>query len=164
MSLFANEQYRWRETYFVLFKEARRPTVADLKKMLHGLGAGHQVADISVDDEGNLESLTVVSPADFSGMDITYVTGEEVREQVGEITADLRGASLTKEEKAKLKRLADCDARFDVYHFGRISDDDTDDSPDEDEFVDPGSLLLVLGRLARLCDGVAFDPQAGTVL
>jgi hypothetical protein len=164
MSLFANEQYRWRETYFVLFQESHRPSVAELKKMLHGLGAGHQVTNVSVDDDGSLESLTVLSPSDFSGMDITYVTGEEVQEQVEEIAANLRDASLTKEEKAKLKRLADCDARFDIYHFAKIAEDDTNDSLDEDEFVDPGSLLMVLSRLARLCEGIAYDPQSGTLL
>jgi hypothetical protein len=32
MSLFENDQYRWRETYFVLFDEKRLPTVASMKR------------------------------------------------------------------------------------------------------------------------------------
>ena len=36
---------------------------------------------------------------------------------------------------------------------------------DEDEGpLDPGTLLLVLSKLARLCHGEALDPQTGELL
>ena len=53
------------------------------------------------------------------------------------------------------------DARFDVYHFEEVSEipDEEDDGP-----LDPGTLLLVLNKLARLCHGEALDPQTGELL
>jgi hypothetical protein len=38
MSLFENDQFRWRETYFVLFDSKRLPTVAGMKRVLDELG------------------------------------------------------------------------------------------------------------------------------
>ena len=37
--------------------------------------------------------------------------------------------------------------------------DEEDDGP-----LDPGTLLLVLNRLARLCHGETLDPQTGELL
>ena len=34
MSMFENDQYRWRETYFVLFESAKRPKLKTLVKKL----------------------------------------------------------------------------------------------------------------------------------
>lgn len=159
MSLFENEQYRWRETYFILFEEPRRPTIAQVRKSLKQLGDDYELVDPRGDEQGRFETLTLYSPRDFAAMDISYVGGEEVTEQVEELRGEVRDASLSKDEREKLKFLPRCTARFDVYHFEQIVDLDEDD-----EMLDPGGLLLVLERLAGLCGGVAYDPQAGTFL
>ena len=57
MSLFANENYRWRETYFVLFRRENRPSVDQLKETLQGFGGGYEVSEIQLTEEGNLEAL-----------------------------------------------------------------------------------------------------------
>ena len=158
MSLFENAQYRWRETYFVLFRKARRPPAAALQKVLEELGSGYRVTDVNCTESGAFESLTVESQLDFAAMDISYVSGEEVREQVTEIVADLKHEKLNEREQAQVKLLAECDARFDVYHFQRVvAGADTGD--DDDEFMDPSSLLQVLQALARLCHGIGMDSQ-----
>ena len=61
-----------------------------------------------------------------------------------------------------MQRALAANARFDIYHFEEIGDSFLDN--EEDEILDPATLLLVLGRLARLCHGVGIDPQAGAVL
>ena len=38
------------------------------------------------------------------------------------------------------------------------------DEEEQDEMIDPGALLTVLERLAKLCNGVGFDPAASSVL
>ena len=162
MSLFASDKFRWRETYFVLFDRHSRPSLAALEDALVGLGAGYQITDVSVDEEGQVESLTIVSDSDFAGMDISYVVGEEVEEQIAELRTQLEDAELTDEERAKLQQISQYDARFDIYHFEQIVDGDAYD--DADEFLDPGSLLAVLERLAELCGGVGVDPQSGTLM
>ena len=161
MSLFANDQYRWRETYCVLFRDADRPSAAALRKALEGLGEGHRVTDITTDSGGQVEAMTVLAPADFAGMDVSYVSGEEVQEQIDELKAERKNMPLSKKEQTKLQRLAECDARFDVFHFEQVVGDD---SADEDEYMDPGSLISVLKCLAQLCHGVGIDPQTGALM
>ena len=51
MSLFENDQYQWRETYFVLFDEARRPQAVSLVKVLDNAGKGLQVSDVREDSQ-----------------------------------------------------------------------------------------------------------------
>jgi hypothetical protein len=162
MSLFENEQYRWRETYFVLFHQNDRPNLADVQETLASLGDQYQIVEQRGDDSGHFESLTIISPDDFAAMDITYLAGEEVKEQVGELGDELEDATLTREEKQKLKRLKTCDARFDVYHFEQVVLGPVDE--EEESYLDPGALLIVLERLARMCRGVGVDPQSGTLV
>lgn len=161
MSLFANDQFRWRETYSVLFREADRPSAALLRETLEGLGEAYEVTDVTTDESGQVESLTVLAPADFAGLDLSYVSGEEVQEQIDELKAERKAVPLSKKQQAKLQRLLECDARFDIFHFQQIVGDDV---ADEDEFMDPGSLIAVLKSLAQLCHGVSIDPQTGALM
>ena len=59
MSLFENEQYRWRETYFILFEEPRRPTIAQVRKSLKQLGDDYELVDPRGDAQGRFETLTL---------------------------------------------------------------------------------------------------------
>jgi hypothetical protein len=164
MSLFADDRYRWRETYFVLFNSAYRPTAHALVEALQEVGSGYQVLDVGRGKKSPFESLTVISPSDFAAMDISFVSGEEVAEQVAELRQQLQEGPLTKTERSQLDKLVNCDARFDIYHFEQISDGAGGGGDDDDEFLDPGSLLLVLKRLAKLCHGIVVDPQSGTLM
>ena len=161
MSLFASDQYRWRETYSVLFCQADRPSAGQLRKALEGLGEGYRVSDMTTDANGQVEAMTVLAPADFAGMDLSYVAGEEVQEQIEELKAERRKKTLSKKEQAKLERLGECDARFDIFHFQQVVGDESDD---EDEYMDPGSLIAVLKCLAQLCHGVGIDPLTGALM
>ena len=42
--------------------------------------------------------------------------------------------------------------------------EDADEDAEDEEMLDPSTLLVVLGALAKLTGGVAIDPQAGTFL
>ena len=79
-------------------------------------------------------------------------------EQLVEIKKEFQGTKLPPDEQAKFEHMLKSDARLDVYHFQHVEDGQ------DDEELDPGSLLLVMGKLAKLCHGVSFDPQSGTLL
>lgn len=161
MSLFERpSEYRWRETYFVLFKSEDRPLRETVEAALRKLDKRYEL-DMRVTDSERFESCTLISPHDFAAMDITYIEGEEVREHIEEVLEDLRGGAHSPEEKAKIKRVPECDARFDVYHFEQV---DAAAGDEEEEFFDPGSVLIVMERLAEICNGVAVDPQSGSVM
>lgn len=159
MSLFADGRYQWRETYFVLFDRKHQPTAAEAVKAIGELSKV-QVVDTQAGEAGLLESMTVISHVDASGMDITLVTGEEVKEQLLELKKDWKGQCFAPDEQAKIERALTANARYDIYHFEEVGDTFGED----EEALDPATLLLVLSRLAKLCHGVGVDPQAGAVV
>lgn len=161
MSLFADSRYQWRETYFVLFERQHRPKADEVKRALLELGPRLEVTQLHANDDGYLEAMTVLSHADSSGMDVSFVSGEEVKEQLGELKDEWQSRKLTVQEKQQLQKLLKSDARYDVFHFEEITDFP---SEDDEGFLDPGTLLLVLNRLARLCHGQSLDPQSGELL
>jgi len=161
MSLFADSRYQWRETYFVLFEKKHRPQAADVKHALGSLGPRLEVLHVQANKDGQLESMTILSHADAAGMDITFVTGDEVKEQLAELKEEWQSRKLDPQEKLRLAKMLHADARYDVFHFEEV----TEIPSEEDEGpLDPGTLLLVLGKLANLCHGQSLDPQSGELL
>lgn len=158
MSLFEDSRYLYRDTLFVFLQKGNRPALNDLQNCLSGLGEKYRFQIIKTTEKDGveyLESGTLFSPQDYSAMDIVYVQGPEVQEQVAEIFQDFKTVTVTGEDRKKLEVLTKSDARFDIFHFGEVIT-----GGDDDEILDPGGLLLVLERLAELTHGVSFDPQS----
>jgi hypothetical protein len=160
MSLFENELYQWRETYLILFPAERRPTSQEVQKVLAQLSPQYEIRDVREDEQGRFDCLTLISPDDYAAMDISYVSGEEVTEQTKEIIKDLKMTAADRTEAARMKRLIELDARFDIYHFEEIVSGDAED----DEFMDPGCLLQVMQGLTEMVDGIGLDPTAGALV
>ena len=69
------------------------------------------------------------------------------------------------DEMEIVKRIPDCTARLEVYHFEQMVFVGSSGSEDEpDDFMDPGSLLVVLERIAEMCDGIVVDPQSNSLM
>ncbi|MCP4189831.1 MAG: hypothetical protein GY768_04305 [Planctomycetaceae bacterium] len=164
MSLFENDEYQWRETYFILFEEENRPQADQVSGALKELDPRFEIMNVKADDEGRFESLTLVSPDDYAAMDISFVVGDEVVEQTTELIDELLKATFTEDEKAAIRSLGDCRCRFDVYHFEQLTFVGRDGEGEEDDFMDPGALLTVMEKIAEVADGVIVDPQANTIL
>jgi hypothetical protein len=162
MSTFERENFQWRETYFVLFDVGKRPSLARVEKALKSLNERFQLSGGTADGEGHFESITLFSPDDYAALDISYVAGEEVREQGQELYKELKPSVADDHERSQLARLPKCDARFDLFHFEELTATVAGDEPDE--MLDPSALLIVLEALARLTKGVGVDPQSGTLL
>jgi hypothetical protein len=162
MSTFERDEYKWRETYFVLFDSANRPALKSVERMLHDLSDRFQLSNAGADADGRFESITVMSPDDYAALDMSYEAGEEVVEQVALLEEELGGSLADEEERAKLERLKKFDARFDLLHFEQTTGDEPDD--ESDEMLDPSMLLIVLDAVVELTGGVGVDPQSGTLL
>ncbi len=160
MSMFDSSDYRWRETYFVLFESQRRPSAAKIKSALKKLGGRFELSEVRADDQGDFESVTLSSAGDFAALDISYLAGEEVQLQAAELAKELRGCAVDEVERAKVALLRGCDARFDVMHFEQVAEN----GEAADEMFDPSALLIVVGALAELTQGVGVDPQSGTLV
>ena len=160
MSLFEDEAYIYRDTFFVYLKDEARPTAQAVAECFEKLGSKYEVGEIrEVDDR--FGSVTVKSPQDSSAMDIAFVAGDEVVEQIHNLMLEFRTMTLTGDDREKLENFRQCTARFDVFHFEEQSSSGGN-SPDE--MIDPGGLLLVIEKLAKLTGGVALDPQSQTLL
>src|SRR5690606_16094725 len=85
MSTFESDDYRWRETYFVLFDAERRPSLRKVQQAIERLKDRFELSHPAADDSGAFESLTVMAPDDYAALDISYVEGEEVQEQVEQL-------------------------------------------------------------------------------
>jgi len=163
MSMFEDSHYRWRETYFVLFHAKKRPTLNSVTKMLSALNKRFELTDLNADDQGHIDSLTLISPDDFAALDICYTGGAEVLEQSASLVDDLKKLGVEGPPPVPWEQIKKYDGRFDVLHFEQIAEGAEDDSED-DEMLDPSALLVVLAALARHTGGVALDPQAGTFI
>ena len=157
MSTFGRDSYQWRETYFVMFDSARRPSVDQVERALSGLQGAFELSNLTADDAGGFESVTLMAPGEFSAVDISYLTGEDVLQEGARLVEELASTA----PKAVRERLARCDARFDLMHFEHMLADEPEDS---DEVFDPGALLLALEVLVKLTGGIGIDPQAGTLM
>ena len=78
MSTFENQEYKWRETYFVLFDSARRPLLEQVKQRLARLNPRFVLSGGEADEAGRFGSITLRSPQDYAAMDISYEAGDEV--------------------------------------------------------------------------------------
>ena len=146
----------------MLFHQEDRPSAEATLKAFETLGSRYAVQDVQSDEQGMLESLTLLSPDDFAAMDISYIAGEEVVEQVDNLVEEMGIGQQSEVEAKRLKRIKGCNARFDIYHFEQVVMSEEDD--DDEGFFDPGALLIVLQSLAKLCKGIGIDPQTGTVV
>lgn len=164
MSLFENDEYQWRETYFILFDEAKRPLATEMQRRLKKLDPRYEVRNVRADEQGRFESLTLFSPDDYAAMDISFLCGDEVVEQTAALIGELLKVASGEEEKRRIRQLAQRRCRFDVYHFEQLVFVGRESDEDEDDFMDPGALLIVMEKIAKLCDGVVVDPQANAIL
>jgi len=82
-------------------------------------------------------------------------------EQAAELVEEM-GAAAAPAQRAVLRRIKQYDGRCDVLHFEQVSDPADED--EEDELLDPSTLLAVLEALAKITGGVAVDPASGTIL
>ena len=174
MSLFDDNHYRWRESYFVFLEAKRRPSLERVLEAIQSLNPNFDLQRVRSDDDGRFESMTVVSTDAYSAIDISYVEGNEVEEQIAALSTEMLPLIDEADERKCFDRLADFNGRFDLLHFEQITEgeplsdhEDDDDNDPDDEFggmLDPGPLLMVLDSMSELCDGVGIDPQSNSVM
>lgn len=158
MSLFGDDRYMYCDTFFVYLDESNRPTQEQIKTAITAGSEKYELSDVRAEEDGAFKSITVRSPHDSSGMDIVFVSGDEVKDQVAEVVDEFRQISLEGDDFEKLKRVANANARLDVFHFEETSDSE------EPDMIDPGGLFLILEKLNRVCGGIGLDPQSKTLI
>ena len=93
MLTFEDGRFRSRETYFVLFPEAKRPTLKAVQKALAAINKNYLLSHPGADAQGHFESITLISPEDYAALDICFTSGQEVTEQIEALARTSRRAS-----------------------------------------------------------------------
>jgi hypothetical protein len=158
-----DEQLEWRDTYFILFQQANRPTLTQVEAAISESSKRLKLENLEADDDGLFESVLVQAPQDNAALEISYETGDAVIQQSADLAKQLKDELKT----AQLKRMLKADARLDVMLFERVSEESFPGGDDEDweaSSLDPSSLLNVVEALAKLTGGLPIDPASGAIL
>lgn len=179
----ATDELHWRETYFILFPQDRRPQLEQVTQAIARANPRYQLENPSADDNGMLLSVMVESPEDHAAVEISYEVGESVVQQNFQFVEQLQGELPTE----KLREIMDADARLDVAHFERMpagspdlpvgpssskeglginefSDDEFGSEEENFDMLDPTCLLTVVEALSQITQGLALDPASGEIL
>ena len=160
MSLFDDPNYRWRDTFLVLFDDKQRPTIELAQSAIQQIGK-FEMQNFSESESRYVESMTITSSVDLIGLEILYVSGAEVVEETEALVLELAEDALLLGNEDSLTQLSTANARFDILHFEKITENSNEPSGD-DELLDPSSLLAVTAALAGLVNGVAVDPSSAS--
>ncbi len=152
------EEYEWRETYFILFRATKRPTLTQVERTVGELNDHLKLENLTADEDGRFESVMIHSPEDYAAIELSYESGEAVTEQATELAKQLKAEA----ESDDLAKLLVADARLDVMHFEQMVNGPYGD--EDEEMLDPSSLLMVVDALVALTEGVAVDPASGAIL
>lgn len=161
-----DDQLEWRDTYFILFDRAHRPSLAQVKSAISETSRRLQLSNLEADPDGMFESMLVHAPQDNAALEISYESGEAVVEQSADLAKQL-GEDLS---AGQLKQMRAANARLDVMLFERVSHDAWSESAGDEEddldaeALDPASLLGVVEALAKLTKGLPIDPASGGIL
>ena len=117
MSLYDDERYTWRETYFVLIDDLRRrPRLDELRRELQPQFQTLKILDGSANPERRLRTLTVASYEDHSALEIVFRQGTGITAEIDALIRTIeRSCSL--KERHRLRSAKKWVAKLDVLHF-----------------------------------------------
>lgn len=153
-----DREFRWIETYFIMFPSARRPSLAEVQQALEQIGDHFQIGSPLADNGGAFESITLTAHDQGVAVEVSYDQGEEVSAQAIDWAKQMQHEA----ESSQLQQLMTADARLDVMHFEEVRT-----APAEGEFddlTDPGTLLLAIDALVELTGGLPVDPSTGAIM
>lgn len=120
MSLFEDDRYEWRETYFVLFPSTRRPSLREVHNALGKLYPNIRLRDSQSDEEGNLEILSVISTENCAGIDIIYQQGESVTYEMNALIDEIEKQTSSMKSIETLEKARFYDAKLEILHFEQV--------------------------------------------
>jgi len=121
MTLFDDDRYDWRETYFVYFESTHRPKLLEIRRTLQTHAPFFDVLNTKSEPDGRLVGMTIASYEDHAALEIVYREGKEVLTEGQSLVLSLKEEA-TAEEHSKLQKIVRCKTRFDVHHFEQTAE------------------------------------------
>jgi hypothetical protein len=160
----SGDQLEWRDTYFILFQQADRPTLTQVEGAIAEAPGRLKLENLEADEDGMFASVLVQAPQDNAALEISYETGDAVIQQSADLAKQLKDEL----DGSQLKQMLRADARLDVMLFERVRGGAWGDQEEDEDWesggLDPASLLGVVESLAKLTGGLPIDPASGSVM
>jgi len=121
MTLFEDDRYDWRETYFVYFEADHRPKMPNIRRALRANAPLFSILNSKAEPNGNLVEMTIASYEDHAALEIVYREGPDVLTEVQHLVRSLEEEATT-EELVKLQQIVQYKMRFDVHHFEQTAE------------------------------------------
>ena len=121
MTLFDDDRYDWRETYFVYFESAHRPKLPEIRRTLQTYAPFFDVLNTKSEPDGRLVAMTIASYEDHAALEIVYREGKDILTEGQSLALSLKEEA-TVEEHSKLQKIVRCKTRFDVHHFEQTAE------------------------------------------
>ncbi|MDR1291160.1 MAG: hypothetical protein LBK06_08165 [Planctomycetaceae bacterium] len=120
MTLFEDDRYAWRETYFVLFEVNMQPRLADVRRGFDIHAGCFSVLDKKVGKNDAMESITIASYEDHAAIEILYSEGAAVLSE-SEALFETIIKDCPSRERELLRRAKKFAARYSVQHFEQVA-------------------------------------------
>ena len=121
MTLFEDNRYDWRETYFIYFESSHRPKLPEIRRALHIYAPFFCILDSKAEPDGNLVAMTIASYEDHAALEIIYREGNDISAEVRHLVHTLKQEATSK-ELAQLQKIIQCRARLDIHHFEQTAE------------------------------------------
>ena len=116
MTLFEDDRYNWRETYFVYFESSHRPKLTEVRRALKISAPLLSILDSKAESQGHLVAMTIASYENHAAMEMVYREGNDVLLEAQHLVRSLKEEA-TPKELAQLQKIVRCKTRFDIHHF-----------------------------------------------
>ena len=121
MTLFDDNRYDWRETYFVYFESTHRPKLSAFRRALKTDAPFLTILSCKADSDGYLVEMTIASYEDHAALEIIYREGNDILAESLHLARSLKNEA-TAIELSQLQKIAQCKTRLDVHHFEQLED------------------------------------------
>ena len=121
MTLFEDDRYDWRETYFVYFESSHRPKLPEIRRALKTYAPLFYILDSKAESNGHLVAMTIASYENHAALEIVYREGNDILTEIQHLIRSL-AQEATAEELSKLQKIAQYKTRLDVHHFEQLAE------------------------------------------
>ena len=169
MTLFEDNRYNWRETYFVYFESSHRPKLTEVRRALKIDAPLFSILDSKADYQGHLVAMTIASYENHAALEMVYREGNDVLHESQHLVQSLKEEA-TPKELAQLQKIVRYKTRFDIHHFEQTAGTgvfhvqklpELRFSKQTASLVDRGDVFLkALGQDAASKEKFHFDPHS----